>query len=420
MSGRLRDIIVKQLKPGTNVVKVSDGGGLQLWVTPAGGKHWKLAYRHDGKQKKLALGEYPVIGLTEARAAALEAKRKLFAGEDPGEEKRREKEEKRAEREDTFAKIATEVLEKKRLEGISAKTLRKVEWVYRLADPHFGERAIGLITAKDVLAVCRLAEVEGKRETAHRIRAVVGEVFRYAIATDRARYDPTPALKGALLKRKAGHFAAITDPADFGALLRAVDGFTGQATTVAALQLMALLFPRPGELRQARWSEFDLEAGLWVIPAARMKMRREHRVPLSRQAVEVLRQLHRVTGYGALVFPGFGRTGGEGKKIEPKPISDNTLNASLRRMGFDKDTMTAHGFRASARTMLAESGLFSREAMEKSLAHEENNKVVAAYARAQHWEERVRMLQWWADACDAMRAGSPTMKDLKVSGASGA
>jgi integrase len=246
-----------------------------------------------------------------------------------------------------------------------------------------------------VLAALQKVERRGRHETARRLRSTIGSVFRYAVATARADNDPTFALRGALTTPVVKPRAAVTDPRAFGALLRAIDGFDGQPTTHAALKLMTLLFPRPGELRMAEWSEFDLDDAVWTIPATRTKMRRAHRVPLSRQAVAILKALGEVTGNGRLVFPCV--------RTVARPISENTLNAALRRLGYSKDQATAHGFRATASTLLNESGKWNADAIERQLAHVENNDVRRAYARGEHWDERVQMMAWWADYLDSLK-----------------
>ncbi len=248
-----------------------------------------------------------------------------------------------------------------------------------------------------MLAVLRKVEVRGRHETARQLRSTIGSVFRYAIATARADNDPTFALRGALTTPKVKPRAAVTDPKAVGALVRSVWGYDGQPATKAALQLMAYLFPRPGELRLAEWPEFDLEAAVWSIPAQRMKMRRPHKVPLPPQAIAILTQLRDMTGHGKLVFPS--------AWSQLRPISDNTLNAALRRLGYSQDEATAHGFRATASSLLNESGLWHADAIERQLAHEDADAVRRAYARAEFWDERVRMMQWWADKLDALREG---------------
>jgi len=286
----------------------------------------------------------------------------------------------------TFEKVATDYQDKLKREGRAAATLTKTEWLLSLVMPKLGARPIGQITAAEILSVLKPVETRGNLETAKRLRATVGAIFRYAIATARAESDPTAALKGALVAPKTKHRAAITDPVALGAFLRNVDAFDGQPETVAALKLLPLVFSRPGELRLAEWSEFDLEKRVWTIPATRTKMRREHQAPLPRQALAVLAGLKEITGDGRLVFPGI-------RSIE-RPISENTLNASMRRMGFKQDEVSAHGFRATASTLLNESGKFSADAIERALAHQDPDPVRRAYARGAFWKERVEMAEW--------------------------
>ena len=396
----LTNFKIQSAKPGIAVKKLSDGNGLQLWVTPAGGKVWKLAYRFDGKQKTLtlALGPFPVASLDDARQKAREARALLVDGVDPAQQKRIDKLVATNRRTITFNSVAAELLAKQRQEGKSPATLEKKEWLYRLASPFIGERPIAEISSAEVLAALRSVEARGRLETAAKLRGSIGEVFRYAISTARAANDPSVALRGALTSPKVTHRAAITNAKALGGLLRAIDGFEGQGGTKACLQLMALLFPRPGELRLAQWAEFDLEAGVWTIPANRTKMRREHRVPLPRQALSILNGLKPLTGHAALVFPG--------QRTVTRPISENTMNAALRRMGFAQSEMSPHGFRAAASTLLNESGKFSADAIERALAHQDADAIRRAYARGEHWAERLEMAQWWADYLDTLRTGA--------------
>ena len=323
----LTDVKVRSAKSPERITKLSDGGGLQLWVTPAGGKHWKLAYRFDGKQKKLPIGPYPQIGLADARDRREVAKRLLARGIDPLAHERATKDAEEKAAAVTFRLVAGELVERKEREERAASTLVKTRWLLDFAYPDIGDRPITEIKPADVLAVLRKVEVRGRLESARRLRSVIGEVFRYAIATARAEHDPTGPLKGALLSPKPKHRAALVDRKALGAMLRAIDGYDGQPVTRHALKLLAVLFPRPGELRLAHWNEFDRDKAIWTIPAARTKMRRPHRVPLPKQALEVLRDLHKLTGYGKLVFPGVGRGSRAGLPVEPRPISENTLNA---------------------------------------------------------------------------------------------
>lgn len=411
----LSDVAIRAAKPATSVQKLSDGGGLQLWLMPNGAKLWRLAYRFAGKQKKLSIGPYPAIGLAAARAQREAAKALLIAGRDPSIHKQATRAVALEAQGLTFARVAAELLEKKRREGKAANTLAKLEWLYGLANDQLADRPISEISAAEVLTVLRKAEGKGRLETAKRLRAVIGEVFRYSIATARAVNDPTFALRGAITAPVVKHRAAITDPIQLGGLMRAIEGFNGQPSTNAALRLMAYLFPRPGELRQAEWREFDLDKAVWTIPAIRAKMRREHRVPLPRQALAILKEIQSITGGGRLVLPGYGVSGGEGRKVEQRPISENTLNGALRRMGYGQDEMSSHGFRAAASTLLNESGKFSADAIERALAHQDPDAVRRAYARGEHWRERASMAQWWADQLDAWRDGATVLSfDLRA------
>lgn len=393
----LTDIEIRGAKAGPNLVKLSDGGGLQLWITPDGAKRWRLAYRFAGGQKLLAIGVYPVTSLKDARQARDEAKRLLAQGQDPSQARKLAKAAKVAASANTFDAIGVEFLDKKRREAKADRTLGKLEWLLSLASPGIGARPITEITAPEILAVLRTVESRGKRESARRLRATIGAVFRYAVATGRAHADPTSALKGALASPIVQHRAAIIEPKAFGGLLRAIEGYEGAPETRAALELLALTFVRPGELRAAEWADFDLEAAIWAIPAERMKMRRPHRVPLASKALAVLRDLQTITGTGKLLFPSI--------RSASYCMSENTINAALRRLGFTKDEMTGHGFRSAASSMLNESGLWSADAIERQLAHVDGDSVRRAYARADYWEERGRMMAWWAVKCDEMRKG---------------
>jgi integrase len=393
----LSDAAVRNAKPRELLHKLSDGGGLQLWITPSGSKLWRLAYRFADKQKKLSIGPYPAIGLADARERREAAKAQLAAGIDPGQQKKFDRLASTASQASTFEIIAAELLAKKRKEGKASNTIGKREWLYSLAGKTFVERPISEITAPEILAVLRKVENKGHHETAHRLRSAIGEVFRYGIATARASADPTAALRGALTIPVVKHRAAITDPEGLGGLMRSIDAFNGHPVTVAALNLMALLFPRPGELRLADWTEFDLANAVWTIPATRAKMRREHRVPLPRQAIEILEKLRLLTGEDEFVFPGL--------HSRKRPLSENTMNVALRRMGYSQDEATSHGFRATASSLLNESGKWSPDVIERALGHQDPDEVRRAYARGEHWKERVSMNQWWADHLDTLRDG---------------
>jgi integrase len=389
----LTDARCRSAQPGSKLQKLTDGDGLQLWLQPTGARLWRLAYRFGGKQKLLALGVYPTVPLARARQAREDARRLLADGLDPAVEKKRQAEARAGA--PTFHSIADEYVTKLRRENRSEATIAKIEWLLGFANAEFGDDPIGQIAAPAILKVLQSLEVRGRYESARRLRSTIGSVFRYAIATARAEADPTYALRGALTQVKPTPRAAITDAEKFGALLRAVDTFDGQPGTRIALQLLALLFPRPGELRLAQWSEFDLERAVWSVPASRMKMRRPHRMPLPGQALELLGAL-RLISKGNFLFPGI--------RSPSRPISDGTLNAALRRLGYGKDEATGHGFRATASSLLNESGKWHPDAIERQLAHIEGNSVRAAYARGEHWNERVSMMQWWADYLDQLRA----------------
>ena len=391
----LTDAALRKAKPGLKLRKLSDGGGLQLWIDPRGYRLWRFAYRFLGKQKVLALGSYPGTGLAEARKQRDFAKTLLKDGKDPAMERRATRTAKRLSAVNTFRAIAEELIARKRKEGKSEQTIGKVTWLIRIASTELGPRPIAEISAAEALNVLRGLEKRGKLESARRMRSVVGQVFRYAIATARATDDPTFALRGALIPPTVTHRAAILDSVVLGGFLRAVDGFSGQPETKAALQLLPLVFTRPGELRRAAWSEFDLTAAIWRVPAKNDKMRRGLDIPLARQAVAILRELHTITGHGRLVFPGI--------RTPARAISENTLNAAMRRLGYSSDEVSSHGFRATASTILNECGLWSRDAIERALGHVEKNEVRRAYNRGAYWDERVRMAQWWADHLDKLK-----------------
>jgi integrase len=394
----LTEITVKAAKPRGKITKLSDGGGLQLWISPDGAKRWRLAYRVGGVQKVLAIGVYPTVGLKQARDARHAAKRLLAEGVDPSAAKKQAKIEKAMSAANTFQAVAADLLEKKRAEAKADITLHKFEWLLSLAMPAIGARPIKEISVADVLAVLRTVESQGKYESAKRLRANIGQVFRHAIRTGLTESDPTGALKGAIASPKVNHRAAIIEPRAFGALLRSISAYQGSPETLAALELLALTFVRPGELRSGEWTDFNLDDALWSIPLKKMKMRRPHRVPLAHQAIAILRDLQAMTGRGRYLFPS--------ARSSARYMSENTINAALRRLGYKQDEMTAHGFRSAASSILNECGLWNADAIERQLAHVEGNAVRRAYARADYWDERVRMMSWWADKCDELRQDS--------------
>lgn len=394
----LTDTAIRKAKPADKPLRLFDGGGLYLEVSPAGGKLWRLKYRFGGKEKRLALGAYPDTSLAEARDRRDDARKLLANDTDPGEVKKAIKVEKAKAATiaaDTFEAVALTWLAQQ--EGAEV-TLRKSRWILETClFPEIGNTPIAEVTPRALLDALRKVEATGKLETAKRARIKAGQVFRWAILEGKAETDPTSSLRGALKAPKNKHHAAITDPARIGELLRAIDGFTGQPVTLAALRLAPLVFVRPGELRQAEWAEFDLEGALWRIPGERMKMKAAHIVPLSMQAVAILRELQPLTGDGRYVFPGL--------RTINRPMSENTVNAALRRLGYGTNEMTGHGFRSIAASRLNEMG-WNADAIERQLAHAESNKVREAYTHAaQYLDERKRMMQGWADYLDELRIG---------------
>jgi integrase len=386
----LSDRAIRGAKPRQKPYKLFDGDGLYVLVTPHGGRWWRFKYRYGGKERGISLGVYPQVSLKGARIARNDARKALHSGIDPSAQRQAGK----LAQGETFKAVAEEWLT---LQGakLSDATMRKARWMLEeFAYPRLGGKPINAIKAPEVLAALRVVESRGKHETAHRTKQRMGQVLRYAIATGRAERDVTADLRGALAPVVSRSHSAITDPAEIGALLRAIDGFDGQPATAAALKLAPLLFVRPGELRGAQWSEFDLEAAEWRIPAERMKMGERHLVPLAKQALKLLKELHGLTGRGPYVFPSL--------RTRERPMSENTVNAALRRLGYAGDEMTGHGFRAMASTCLNEQG-FAPDVIELQLAHAERNKVRAAYNRAERLPERRKMMQSWADYLDGLR-----------------
>src|SRR5258708_6167814 len=393
----LTDKAIRAAKHGDKPVRLFDGGGIYLELEPNGGKWWRLKYRFAGKEKRLSLGVYPDVALKKARERRDDAKRLLANGIDPSEQRKAHKAIVTERAANSFEAVAREwfaSFSKKWVKGHSDKILRRLE---HNVFPYLGGRPIVEITSRDLLAVFRRVEERGAIETAHRTKQNCSQVFRYAVATGRADRDPTIELRGALTPTSERHHPSITDPKGIGALLRAIDGYDGSPVTKCALRLAPLVFVRPGELRRAEWSEFNLDKAEWRIPAERMKMREQHIVPLAGQAVAVLKALQPLTARGKYVFPG-ARTNG-------RSMSENTINAALRRLGYTKDEMTGHGFRSMASTHLNEHG-WHRGAIERQLAHAERDDVRAAYNFAEHLPERRRMMQAWADYLDGLKAGA--------------
>ena len=390
----LSDTQLRNMKATGKAQKISDGGGLYLHLSPAGGKLWRMAYRFEGKQKTVCFGAYPALSLKEAREKRDESKALLARGIDPSLHKQAAKAASIAETANAYEVVARE-WHAKYAPGWTESNAERV--LARQAKDVFsfiGKRPIAQISAPELLAVLRKVEERGALDTAHRILQDTSRIFRYAIATGRAERDPGADLKGALPVPRKGHFSTIVDTKEIGQLLRDIDAYSGNLIVRAALRLAPYVFVRPGELRKAEWSEFDLENAEWRIPAKRMKMRVLHIVPLSRQVLGILRDLHPYSGDGLYLFPSV--------RAKSAPISDMTLLAGLRRLGYSKEQMTVHGFRSLASTLLNEQG-FNRDWVERQLAHGERNSVRASYNYAEYLPERRKMMQTWADFLDSLR-----------------
>jgi integrase len=392
---------IRALKPAERPYKVADSDGLYLLVQPSDALLWRFRYRCCGIERKLSLGSFPDVTLVQARRKRDEAKAELDDGIDPVEEKRQRRLKAELAAQTTFALVAGEYIEKMEREGRSPATIKKARWFLELLDG-IAKRPIAAITPHELLDVLKRVERRGHHETALRLRSFAGRVFRYGFATLRTERNPADILRGALTVPRVKHHAAIVEPKKVGDLLRAIDGYTGRPETLHALRIAPHVFLRPGELRQAKWSEIDFAEKVWRVPAERMKMKQPHAVPLSRQVLFLLQDLRSLARDSEFLFPALHTT--------KRCISDNTLNVALRRLGFENDEMTSHGFRAMASTLLNESGLWHPDAIERALAHGEKDKVRAAYHRGAHWAERVRMAQWWSDYLDQLRIGGAVIK----------
>ncbi len=385
---------IKNAKPAEKPYKLFDGGGLYLLVQPSGNKFWRLKYRFLGTERVLSFGAYPLFSLAEMRAKRDEAKKLIASGTDPNVKKKLDRIAAETAAQNTFSLIADEFLANMIAKGASAATITKNTWLLKDIAAPIANRPIAEITPAEILDLLKRVEKSGRRETARRLRGTIGAVFRLAIVTMRTTSDPTYALKGALLRPNTKSRAAITDEKAFGALLRAIDAFDGWPTIGAALKFCALTCARPGEVRGATRSEINFEKAIWRIPEERTKMRRQHDVPLSRQAIAVLRDIWPMSDYGELIFPSI--------RSNRKPLSENAFNAALRRLGYGPDEVTAHGFRSSASTILNEHG-FNPDVIEAILGHKNENTIRRAYNRATYWSERVALMQKWADLLDEFR-----------------
>lgn len=402
----LTQLKITSAKPKARPYNLADGQGLVLVIQTSGSKLWRFRYRYGGLQKTLHLGPWPTISLADAREKCREAKKAIAAGLDPVLEKKRAKVTSKFSTATTFKEVALEWLAKCEREGRTETTIGKIRWLLGMAYPLIGSHPIDSITPTEALLVLRKVEAGGRYESARRMRSVLSRIFRYGIATARCDRDVAADLRGALTTPRTTHHAAITDPQEVGILLKTMDGYTGQAVTRMAMRLSPHLFVRPGELRQAEWSEIDVEKAIWSIPAERMKMRRPHRVPLSRQVLEMIEELREITGHRQHLFPCMGRP--------RKPMSENGVNQALRRLGYETGEMTAHGFRAMAATLLNEMGRWNPDAIERQLAHQDMSAVRRAYARGEYWEERVAMMQHWSDYLDGLRDAAEAPRPAKA------
>jgi integrase len=399
----LSDVKLRNLKAGIKpdgsitdkTYRVFDEKGLYVEVTLKGAKRWRFKYRFQGKERLLSVGIYPDVSLKQARERRDDLRKQIADGIDPSHARKAEKQS--TGDQNSFEFVAREWHSKFSADWSESHKSRTLIRLEQNAFPWLGATNINDITAPELLAVLRRIESRGALETAHRVNQICGQVFRYAIATGRAERDPAADLKGALPPAKTKHHPSITEPVKVGALMRAIQGFTGTIITATALKLSPLVFVRPGELRQAEWSEIDLDNAEWRIPPEKMKMRVVHIVPLSKQAIEALKDIQPLTGRDKYVFPS--------NRTITRPMSNNTVNAALRRMGYTKEEMTAHGFRSMASTILNEQGWLG-DAIERQLAHGESNGVRAAYNYAQHLPERKKMMQAWADYLDGLASGA--------------
>lgn len=395
-------IQINAAKPRAKAWNLTDSQNLYLVIQPNGSKLWRFNYRFLDKQKKLHLGGWPTISLAEARARRDEAKKKIAEGIDPALEKKRARITAKYAAANTFQAVAEEWLVKCERDGLAPVTVDKIRWLLAKAYPLIGTIPIAQITPHEALAVLRKVEATGAYESARRMRSVLSRVFRYGVATVRCDKDVAADLRGAIAVPKVKHFAAITRPSEVGALLRAIDGYSGHKVTVLAMRLSPHVLLRPGELRQAEWTDIDFDEAIWFIPAERMKMRRPHRVPLSRQVIAMLKELHEHTHWWKYLFPCLGKP--------RKAMSENAVNQGLRKLGYTTDQMTAHGFRAMAATLLNEMGEWNPDAIERQLAHVDTNQVRRAYARGEYWDERVVMMQRWSDYLDQLRDGGKILR----------
>ena len=393
---KLSDLRIKQAQPKEKAYKLADGGGLYIEVTPAGAKYWRLKYRYAGKEKRLAIGVYPTVSLKAAREAAQQAKEKLRQDIDPSAEKRRQRQKVQHKATNNFEAVALEWHGKQK-NWAPAHASRILSRLNNYLIPYLGNRPIDEITGPELLDTLNRLEKLNKINTAHRVKQLAGQVFRYGIATGRCDRDISADLKGALSPApRPDHMATITDPAEIGKLLLAMDSYQGGMVVKTALLLNPLLFCRPGELRHLEWQEINFQQQRIEIPAAKMKMATDHIIPLSRQALELLNDIQPLTGRGRYVFPS--------PRGYSRPMSENAVLAALRTLGYERGTITGHGFRAMARTLLDEELGFRVEWIEQQLAHAVKDANGRAYNRTAHLGGRKEMMQAWADYLDQLKA----------------
>lgn len=395
----LSDTAIRAIKPREKAYKVADEKGLFILVNPGGSRLWRLKYRIAGKEKVMALGAYPDVGLKDAREKRDDARKLIAAGIDPAQKKKSDEAEARLRATNTFELVAREWHENIKGEWIEKHAVRTMKLFERDLFPFIGGKPINEVKPRELLECLRRVEKRGTLSTAHRLLTQCGQVFRYGVASDRCERDTAADLRDALVKKpQVEHFAAITEPKRVGELMRMIDAYQGTAIVSAALKLSPMLFVRPGELRIAEWTEMDLDSAVWELPAEKMKMRNPHVVPLPTQAVEILRELHQMTGHGKHVFPSWGG--------DRRPMSANTVRVALRAMGITAEEMTAHGFRAMARTILDEILGFRVDLIEHQLAHTVVDPNGRAYNRTAFLSERREMMQRWADYLDKLKAGA--------------
>jgi len=397
---KLTTIAIKNANPKSKPYKLTDGMGLYLLVKTTG-KYWRYDYRFANKRKTLALGTFPKVSLKEARDAHYQARKLLDSGVDPSHERKIVKSMKLYQAGNTFAAIALEWLDTKKPSWVNSHYVSVKGRLDNHVLQHIGNRPITEITAPELLMMIKRIESRGIYETAHRVRSVCSQVFRYAIVTGRAKLDPAAELIGSLTSVKPQGFAAITDPQKLGELLRVINGYSGDFITKCALKLAPLVFVRPTELRHAEWNELNFEKNEWLIHAKKMKMNADHIVPLSKQAIDILQEIRELTGDGKYVFPSI--------RSKSRPMSENTINAALRRLGYTKEEVTGHGFRATASTLLNEQDINS-DWIEMQLAHAERNKVRAAYNRAKYLPQRKKMMQEYSDYLYSLRDGAEVIE----------